>query len=128
MRRLVAAFVLLLAGTGFTAADAPAPRGLTPPIEKAVKGERCVEDPATMRREHMRLLEHQRDATVHGGIRGAKHSLKGCIDCHASAVSGSVARTSTDFCVSCHSFAAVRIDCFECHSSKPQAVAERSAP
>jgi hypothetical protein len=129
MRRLGAAFALLLAGTAFTAADAPPRSGLTPPIEKAVKGERCVEDTATMRREHMRMLEHQRDATVLGGIRGSKHSLKGCIDCHAGASSGSVARTSTDFCVGCHRYAAVTIDCFECHSSKPQAVAaKRSAP
>jgi hypothetical protein len=56
-----------------------------------------------MRRDHMRFLEHQRDATVHGGIRGARHSLKGCIDCHASARTGSVAQAPTDFCVSCHS-------------------------
>lgn len=125
MRRWVAAFALLMAGTAFTA-DAPLQRDhLTPPIEKAVKGERCVEDPATMRRDHMRLLDHQRDATVHGGIRGAKHSLKGCIDCHAGAASSSVANAPTDFCVGCHRYAAVTIDCFECHSSKPQKVAAR---
>ena len=89
-----------------------------PVIEKATQGERCVEDTATMRRDHMRFLEHQRDATVHGGIRGARHSLKGCIDCHAGAKTRSVAASPTDFCVSCHSYAAVKIDCFDCHASK----------
>ncbi|HOF30575.1 MAG TPA: hypothetical protein PK441_07000 [Burkholderiaceae bacterium] len=72
-----------------------------------------------MRRNHMDLLKHQRDDTMHGGIRGAKYSLKACIGCHASQATGSVAAASTNFCQSCHAFAAVRIDCFECHSSKP---------
>jgi hypothetical protein len=54
-------------------------------------------------------------------VRDARASLKGCVECHASAQSGSVATAKTDFCVSCHSFAAVRIDCFECHASKPSA-------
>ncbi len=60
-----------------------------PVIEKA-RGDQCVEEPAVIRRTHMALLKHQRDETVHLGIRG-----------------------------SCHSYAAVKIDCFECHSSKP---------
>jgi len=67
----------------------------------------------------MDLLKHQRDDTMHGGIRGAKYSLKACIGCHASQATGSVAAASTNFCQSCHAFVAVRIDCFECHSSKP---------
>ena len=68
-----------------------------------------------MRRNHMDLLKHQRDETMHGGMRGAKYSLKACIECHASQKTGSVAQAQTDFCVSCHSYAAVKIDCFECH-------------
>jgi len=113
---VVAALVLLaLGGAGAWAA------GLAPTIERAVKGERCVEDNATMRRDHMRFLKHQRDATVHQGIRGAKYSLKGCIDCHASATTGSVAAGPGDFCVACHSYAAVKIDCFECHATRPAA-------
>ncbi len=89
-----------------------------PVIEKA-RGGQCVEEPALMRRTHMELLKHQRDDTVRGGIRGARHSLKECIACHASTTSGSVAAAPTNFCVSCHSYAAVKIDCFECHASKP---------
>ena len=72
-----------------------------------------------MRRSHMDMLKHQRDDTVHGGIRGAKVSLKACVECHASRETRSVAAARTDFCVSCHSYAAVKIDCFECHASRP---------
>lgn len=90
-----------------------------PPVIEKARGGPCVEEPTLMRRIHMDLLRHQRDATVHGGIRGARHSLKQCIACHASTTTGSVAAAPTDFCVSCHNYAAVRIDCFECHASKP---------
>ena len=114
---LILAGCLAVAGMGQAA----------PVIERATKGERCVEDAASMRRNHMRFLEHQRDATVHGGIRGAKHSLKGCIDCHASQTSGSVAQAPTDFCVSCHAYAAVKIDCFDCHATKPAKAAAAAA-
>ena len=81
-----------------------------------------------MRREHPAMLEHQRDQTVHGGIRGAKASLKACIACHASPVSGSVAKSEANFCVSCHSYVAVRIDCFGCHATKPSATVVNRLP
>ena len=73
-----------------------------------------------------RLLEHRRDETVHRGVRDPRSSLKGCIGCHASPVSGSVAVAKTDFCVTCHAYAAVKLDCFECHASKPAVAALRS--
>ena len=102
---------------------------LLPRIEPAKTGTQCVADPAFMRRHHMDLLKHQRDDTVRGGIRGAdaRYSLRQCIDCHASARSGSVAAAGTDFCVACHRYAAVRIDCFECHNGKAAAVAAGAA-
>jgi predicted CXXCH cytochrome family protein len=115
---LAAAAALLSLGLALPSAPA------APAIERALKGERCVEDVASMRRNHMRFLEHQRDATVHGGIRGARHSLKGCIDCHASKGTGSVAQAKTDFCVGCHDYAAVKIDCFDCHATRPAAAVE----
>lgn len=89
------------------------------PVIEPARGGQCVEDPAFMRRNHMQLLKHQRDETVHGGVRAAKYSLKACIDCHASKATGSVTVANTNFCQSCHSYAAVKIDCFECHASKP---------
>jgi hypothetical protein len=91
-----------------------------PVITKATKGEQCVEPNDYMRRNHMKLLDHQRDETVIEGIRTKKYSLKECINCHASEKTGSVAAGKDDFCVSCHSYAAVKIDCFDCHSTKPQ--------
>jgi predicted CXXCH cytochrome family protein len=89
-----------------------------PVVEKATAGTSCVAPPEVMRRSHMDFLKHQRDDTVHGGIRGAKFSLKGCIECHASTQTGSVNQAETNFCVSCHSYAAVKIDCFGCHTGK----------
>ena len=110
-------FSALLAWAGVAPAHAAAPK---PIVEKALKGEQCVEDTDDMRRNHMKYLTHQRDETVHEGIRTKKHSLKECINCHASKETASVTAAKDNFCVSCHSYAAVKIDCFECHSSKPQ--------
>jgi len=117
--RLRAGVVLVSVLFGMQAAWAQSGRTPKPVIEPAKAGTQCIADPATMRREHPAMLKHQRDETVHGGIRGAKASLKACISCHASATTGSVAATETNFCISCHSYAAVRIDCFECHATKP---------
>ena len=91
-----------------------------PVISKAVKGEQCVEPTPYMRRNHMEVLDGHRDKAVIEGIRTKKYSLKECINCHASEQTGSVASTKDDFCVSCHSYASVKIDCFDCHSTKPQ--------
>lgn len=124
MKRLVAlgAVILTAAALAWAGADAPARTGGAPKpvIVKAVKGERCVESNEFMRRNHMKVLNHQRDETVIEGIRTKKFSLKQCIECHASEKTGSVAASKDDFCVSCHSYAAVKIDCFDCHSTKPQ--------
>jgi hypothetical protein len=40
------------------------------------------------------------------------------VDCHASDKNGSVLGSNENFCQGCHAYAAVKIDCFECHSSK----------
>jgi hypothetical protein len=119
MRARVAVLLLLLAGAAVAGGESG--RTPLPVIQSARPGTQCVADPATMRRTHMELLKHQRDDTVHGGIRGAKVSLKACVECHASGQTHSVAAAQTDFCVSCHSYAAVQIDCFECHASRPAA-------
>jgi len=82
------------------------------------KGGLCVEEPQWMRKNHMHVLKHQRDETVHEGIRDDKHSLKNCIECHASTKDDSVIGRADSFCEGCHRYEAVKIDCFECHSSK----------
>lgn len=86
------------------------------------KGDKCMEDTKFMRANHMNLLKHQRDETMHNGIRTKKHSLKECVACHT--VPGNDGRAVSyedpkNFCRQCHDYAAVKLDCFECHASKP---------
>jgi hypothetical protein len=94
------------------------------------KGERCVEPTDFMRRNHMELLKHHRNEALRQGVRTTKHSLKGCVECHASAKTGSVAASKEDFCVSCHAYTAVHLDCWDCHATKPgkKALKEGVAP
>ena len=90
---------------------------------KAAGLEACVEPTDVMRRNHMELIKHQRDATVHHGIRTTKHSLAGCIDCHVSVgPEGRPVHINAEdrFCGACHSFAAVDVNCFDCHASVPK--------
>jgi len=87
------------------------------------QGEFCVEDTEFMRRNHMNVLMHQRDDTVRDGVRSKQHSLKECISCHAVTGPDSIAVTVESpqhFCRSCHDYAAVKIDCFQCHASRPE--------
>ena len=99
-------------------ATAPAiPRG---------RGDRCVADTEFMRRNHMTMLQHQRDATMREGIRSKQFSLSECIACHA--VMGPDEKpvsivNPNHFCRACHDYAAVSIDCFQCHASRPDAEA-----
>jgi cytochrome c553 len=88
------------------------------------RGGQCVDDPQFMRKNHMRMLRHQRDETVRQGIRGGRYSLAQCVNCHASKKDDNVLGSSEHFCQGCHEYAAVHIDCFECHSSKRKLVAE----
>ena len=60
------------------------------PRIKIERGEACVAPVAGMRRDHMKMLFHQRDRTLRQGVRESRFSLKGCVDCHASRESGSV--------------------------------------
>lgn len=93
------------------------------------KGTTCVEPLEVMRRNHMDFLNHERDLTVRGGIRGRKHSLTGCIACHAQRAGGrdrdrdpgAFIRIDApgQFCHACHEFTGVKMDCFECHAAVP---------
>jgi hypothetical protein len=97
------------------------------PVVAIEKPGQCVEATEVMRRDHMKLLMHQRDRTVVEGIRTKQHSLAGCVECHASRKTGSVLGEQ-GFCQSCHAYAGVRLDCFECHASKPGAQAAGAKP
>lgn len=115
---LCSLFIALSMVAAAGSADVPKPK-----IPKG-KGDRCVEDTNVMRKNHMEFLLHQRDETVHDGIRTKKHSLKECLSCHAVNDEKNMPVGIDDkrhFCNSCHTYAAVSIDCFECHQSKPDA-------
>ncbi|NOR18726.1 MAG: hypothetical protein GQ538_01390, partial [Xanthomonadales bacterium] len=59
-----------------TEEELPANSGRVPmPVIPMGQGESCVEDTDYMRRNHMDLLMHERDETVHEGIREKRHSL-----------------------------------------------------
>ena len=94
------------------------------PGSQAAQLESCVEPTDFMRRNHMEVIKHQRDETVHGGIRSTKHSLAGCIECHVGYESAGAAIPVNDdqqFCGACHRFAAVGLNCFDCHATVPTA-------
>jgi len=123
---------LLKLAAGVVLATAPAVGGAEVPRPDIPepKGEQCVEPTEVMRKEHFKFIMHQRDETVHEGIRTTKHSLKGCIDCHVRPnEAGEYPRVTSDehFCQTCHAYAALTIDCFQCHADRPQEAIDRSS-
>jgi len=123
--RWLAAIVAALCAAAFAgAALAAEPAGrVARPSISVDRSTQCIDSPDVMRRTHMDMLKHERDRTVRKGIRGEKVSLNGCIDCHAGpgagAAAGSAVGSPQAFCETCHRYAAVKLDCFECHQPKP---------
>jgi hypothetical protein len=118
--------LLLLSGTmTATAADDMSGRVPKPDLPKGIgyaKTDKCVRPTEDMRHNHMKYLLHHRKLTMHEGIRTKQFSLKNCVDCHASPKTNSVLGQD-GFCANCHRYAAVSIDCFSCHSDKPEKAA-----
>ena len=116
--------VASIAGSvGARAGDVPLPS-----VPKAAGGT-CLAPPDVMRREHMAMLMHGRDLTVRFGQRVAGGRLTACVSCHAvsDGKGGAVTVASPrHFCRTCHDYAAVKIDCFECHASRPEPGAARA--
>lgn len=82
----------------------------------------CVAPTPFMRRSHFELIKHQRDITVHQGIRATDDSLAGCIDCHAARdTHGQFVPVNAQgqFCAGCHEYTGVQFDCFSCHATTP---------
>ncbi len=125
LRRLVAGACIGLFCAGISAAgaaerDVGAKASRVPqPKVNIARGDKCVEPTDEMRRNHMKYILHQRDKTMHEGIRTTQHSLANCVECHADPNTKTVLGKD-GFCASCHSYAAVSIDCFECHNPSPQ--------
>jgi hypothetical protein len=115
LRTALAAVAFALALPGLAGAATPSEGRSAPPAVKAAKGDACVAPTPLMRRDHMKMLMHQRDRTVRQGVREPRFSLKGCIECHADRETGSVLGKD-GFCESCHAYAAVSLDCFDCHT------------
>ena len=100
--------------------------GIAPqPVIDKSKG-KCLAPPDQMRRNHMDFLLHQRDVTMYQGKRDKKNGLRACLECHA--VNGEDGKpvsikSEKHFCRTCHDFAAVKVDCWECHTSLPDKAA-----
>ncbi|WP_260291320.1 sulfur reduction protein DsrJ [Sedimenticola hydrogenitrophicus] len=97
---------------------------------KAAGLETCVAPTAEIRRNHMDYLKHDRDATVRKGIRDTRFSLAECVQCHAekdSAGAYKPVNAEGQFCESCHSYVAVNLTCFQCHSKTPGSAGDKAA-
>ena len=109
-----------------TLAETPFPT-IHEPSDESLK---CIQPEDEMRRNHMNYILHERDETVHEGVRNEPGSLSACIDCHVEPnEKGEIAGVDTDehFCNGCHEYASVQIDCFQCHADRPQKFIKRSS-
>jgi hypothetical protein len=124
LRRIVLIF-LAASGVATAAADNRVALPTPPPARSQVsKTQGCVEPTEVMRKNHMRFLLHQRDETVHEGIRTKKFSLVECVNCHSSDDQNGrpiAINAPGQFCQSCHAYTSVHIDCFQCHATTPAA-------
>ena len=128
-RPFVLAAVAMLLSASLAVADTPSASRVPRPAVAAAAPGKCVEDTAFMLRNHMELLKHHRDRTVRDGVRTTQHSLANCVSCHASKETGRVTGSKDAFCDGCHRYAAVKLDCFECHSDRARAgIAATAAP
>jgi len=121
---LIPAVLALTLSVSASASDSGS--SLLPKVPKAlheVPGTKCVEDPEVMRRTHMDKLKHHRDQVLREGIRTKKYNIEECINCHVPAKEETAADgkdSNGHFCMNCHAYAGVKIDCFECHNTLPQ--------
>lgn len=114
---------LLLSGAWVYAEDKLFSPNSLPKANASAGEQGCVEPVEIMRRNHMNFILHQRDDTMHRGIRTNNHSLVECVNCHVSKdESGTYPdiNSKQHFCSGCHQYAAVSVDCFQCHASKPE--------
>lgn len=127
MARIGAILAVMLALAGMAQAEGRS--SLWPDIPEA-SGTPHPEGNEYWRKQHMKLMVHDRDATVHAGDRAVGASLKGCFECHSvEDEQGTPVTYASDrhFCRVCHDFAAVKVDCFTCHRSTPDGVDEARA-
>jgi len=113
-------YVVLAAVTVMVSLPAGA-EGWTPrPTIVKAKGEKCVKPTDVMRKRHFEFILPHGDEAEQRGIGTERYSLTECIECHATRdESGTYLPIDAkgQFCESCHSYAAVSMDCFQCHAS-----------
>ncbi len=119
-------YMLLSTSTlvGTAQAETPFPT-IHLPSDESLK---CIQPEDEMRRNHMNYILHERDETVYEGVRSEPGSLADCIDCHVEPnANGEIAGydSKEHFCSSCHEYASVQIDCFQCHADRPQKFIKR---
>ena len=88
----------------------------------ATEAQSCVRERSEMRRNHFELIKHDRDITVHQGVRTVDGSLAGCVSCHANKDDQGKhipVNASGQFCAGCHQYTGVSFDCFTCHATTP---------
>jgi nitrate reductase gamma subunit len=121
---VTAVLALLLIAPAVVAAGQVAADGWTkaqPDFSKLARVHRS-QDPTVMIRNHPNFLIHKRGVVVYSGVRSNDESIERCVTCH---VKKDAAGQPVDFenpqhfCTECHNQAAVTIDCFDCHNSKP---------
>lgn len=116
LNALTAGLVLMISAPAFAG-------GLGPDIPAPVKGEECVADTQEMRVNHMKYLKGHRDDVMRRGIRTKTYHLSECLECHVPAREEAAQPTRADndhFCMSCHVFTGVKVDCFSCHATMPE--------
>jgi len=114
--RMTLILLTVLLGGNTVLADVPGP------VIPKGNADKCVLPTKQMRLEHMEKILHHRDQTMKKGIRTTQFSFKKCISCHVVKDKAGKAVNYKDkrhFCNSCHTFASVKIDCFDCHASTP---------
>jgi [DsrC]-trisulfide reductase subunit J len=126
MRLLLVMFAIFFL-TSLGGGEFEACAGEAGPVIPKANGDACARDPVFMRSNHMEILKHRRDVSVHDGDRAkddtSKESLSACVTCHAVKDADNTPVSFSNpkhFCRTCHDYAAVRVDCFECHNSKPE--------
>jgi [DsrC]-trisulfide reductase subunit J len=121
--RRVTLILLAASAVATAAADDRVPLPNPPSARgKVSAAQGCVEPTEVMRKNHMKFLLHQRDETVHEGIRTKKYNLVECINCHSSDDRNGkpiAVNAPGQFCQSCHAYAGVHMDCFQCHATTP---------
>lgn len=128
--RQVAVLVYALIGLSLLSTSALAETPFPTINEPSDESKKCIHPEDEMRRNHMNYILHERDETMHEGVRNEPGSLAACIDCHVEPnEKGEIAGVDSNehFCNGCHEYASVQIDCFQCHADRPQKFIKRSS-